>query len=205
MPRIVTAFLVAPLLISPIFGPLAVAVYPVLLTITAVLAAPMFLLLLRARLLDWWHAVAAGVACGITCVLVDTLWDFGGRIDNVIGRNNLVIVGLGALTGFLFWWIGIFRNPKFPFLSNDPPKSSLLLVPIFVLGFVAYQHLGYEFYGGRVLKITDTNPYPIPSDKCTAEVRLESGEIVEQGTHEELTYIRGAYYQLVRNQLELGA
>lgn len=34
---------------------------------------------------------------------------------------------------------------------------------------------------------------------------LEGGEIVEQGTHDELTYIRGAYYQLVRNQLELGA
>jgi ATP-binding cassette subfamily B protein len=34
---------------------------------------------------------------------------------------------------------------------------------------------------------------------------LERGEIVEQGTHEELTYARGAYYQLVRNQLELGA
>jgi ATP-binding cassette subfamily B protein len=36
-------------------------------------------------------------------------------------------------------------------------------------------------------------------------VVLEDGEIVEQGTHEELTYVRGAYYQLVRNQLELGA
>lgn len=34
---------------------------------------------------------------------------------------------------------------------------------------------------------------------------IESGEIVEQGTHEELTYVRGAYFQLVRNQLELGA
>lgn len=36
-------------------------------------------------------------------------------------------------------------------------------------------------------------------------VVLDGGEIVEQGTHEELTYIRGAYYHLVRNQLELGA
>ena len=36
-------------------------------------------------------------------------------------------------------------------------------------------------------------------------VVLESGEIVEQGTHEELTYLRGAYYHLIRNQLELGA
>ncbi len=34
---------------------------------------------------------------------------------------------------------------------------------------------------------------------------LEDGEIVEQGTHDELTYLRGAYYQLIRNQLELGA
>lgn len=36
-------------------------------------------------------------------------------------------------------------------------------------------------------------------------VVLEGGEIVEQGTHDELTYLRGAYYQLIRNQLELGA
>lgn len=34
---------------------------------------------------------------------------------------------------------------------------------------------------------------------------LEDGEIAEQGTHEELTYVEGAYYQIVRNQLELGS
>ncbi len=34
---------------------------------------------------------------------------------------------------------------------------------------------------------------------------MESGELVEQGTHEDLYYSRGAYYQLVRNQIELGA
>jgi ATP-binding cassette subfamily B protein len=33
---------------------------------------------------------------------------------------------------------------------------------------------------------------------------LEDGEIVEQGTHEYLTSLKGAYFQLVRNQLELG-
>ncbi len=36
-------------------------------------------------------------------------------------------------------------------------------------------------------------------------VVLDSGEIVEQGTHAQLTYARGAYYHLVKNQLELGA
>lgn len=35
-------------------------------------------------------------------------------------------------------------------------------------------------------------------------VVIERGEIIEQGTHEQLTAIRGAYYHLVKNQLELG-
>ncbi len=33
---------------------------------------------------------------------------------------------------------------------------------------------------------------------------LEKGEILEQGTHQELTNRRGAYYNLVKEQLELG-
>jgi ATP-binding cassette subfamily B protein len=35
-------------------------------------------------------------------------------------------------------------------------------------------------------------------------VVLEKGEIIEQGTHEALTNLKGAYYELVKNQLELG-
>lgn len=35
-------------------------------------------------------------------------------------------------------------------------------------------------------------------------VVLEQGRVVEQGTHDELTASRGAYYNLVKNQLELG-
>ena len=34
---------------------------------------------------------------------------------------------------------------------------------------------------------------------------MESGEVVEQGSHDELYYRGGAYHQLVRNQIELGA
>ena len=33
---------------------------------------------------------------------------------------------------------------------------------------------------------------------------MENGKIVEQGTHEQLTLKHGKYYELVKNQLELG-
>ena len=33
---------------------------------------------------------------------------------------------------------------------------------------------------------------------------LEKGKIIEKGTHEELTKLKGKYYELVKNQLELG-
>jgi len=35
-------------------------------------------------------------------------------------------------------------------------------------------------------------------------VVLEAGEIVERGTHDELISKKGKYFELVRNQLELG-
>lgn len=35
-------------------------------------------------------------------------------------------------------------------------------------------------------------------------VVLDHGKISEQGTHAELTALRGEYYELVKNQLELG-
>ena len=36
-------------------------------------------------------------------------------------------------------------------------------------------------------------------------VVLDKGQVVDEGTHEELTAQRGVYYKLVKNQLELGS
>ncbi|MCK5839038.1 MAG: peptidase domain-containing ABC transporter, partial [Bacteroidales bacterium] len=36
-------------------------------------------------------------------------------------------------------------------------------------------------------------------------VVLEKGEIVERGNHDELVSLKGYYYNLVKNQLELGS
>ncbi len=40
--------------------------------------------------------------------------------------------------------------------------------------------------------------------KADQIVVMEDGEMIEAGSHEELTFVRGAYYQLVKNTLELG-
>ena len=35
-------------------------------------------------------------------------------------------------------------------------------------------------------------------------VVMDKGRVIEEGTHKELTNKKGAYYTLVKNQLELG-
>lgn len=40
--------------------------------------------------------------------------------------------------------------------------------------------------------------------KADQIVVMEDGEMIEVGSHEELTFVRGAYYQLVKNTMELG-
>ena len=59
-----------------------------------------------------------------------------------------------------------------------------------------------EFYKGRTVLIVAHRLSTVRhADNI---IVLEKGKIVEQGTHEELTLKRGAYYILVKNQLGLG-
>lgn len=59
-----------------------------------------------------------------------------------------------------------------------------------------------EFFEGRtVVVVAHRLSTVIHADNI---VVLDKGVIIEQGTHEELTRSKGEYYQLVKNQLELG-
>ena len=51
-------------------------------------------------------------------------------------------------------------------------------------------------YGEALVKLGHEN------DKI---VVLDKRRVVEEGTHQELTTLRGTYYKLVKNQLELGS
>ncbi|GAB1418003.1 peptidase domain-containing ABC transporter [Bacteroidales bacterium] len=59
-----------------------------------------------------------------------------------------------------------------------------------------------EFFKGRTVVVVAHRLSTVKN--ADQIVVLEKGRIVEQGTHDELTQVKGHYYELVRNQLELG-
>jgi ATP-binding cassette subfamily B protein len=59
-----------------------------------------------------------------------------------------------------------------------------------------------EFYAGKTVVIVAHRLSTVVN--ANQIVVLDKGKIVEQGSHQELTALRGHYYNLVRNQLEMG-
>jgi len=66
---------------------------------------------------------------------------------------------------------------------------------------VIVENLRHFFKGRTVVVVAHRLSTVKNADKI---VVLHEGEIVEEGTHEHLSSIRGHYFQLVKNQLELG-
>lgn len=63
------------------------------------------------------------------------------------------------------------------------------------------EHL-YEFYKGKTVVVVAHRLSTVrDADNI---IVLDRGKIAEEGTHRELTERKGLYYQLVKNQLELG-
>jgi ATP-binding cassette subfamily B protein len=60
-----------------------------------------------------------------------------------------------------------------------------------------------EFYQGKTVVVVAHRLSTV--QQADNIIVLDKGKIVEEGTHKELTAQRGAYYTLVKNQLELGA
>ena len=89
----------------------------------------------------------------------------------------------------------IYKNPEFIFFDEatnalDANNEKVIL-----------ENLN-EFFKGKTVVVVAHRLSTVKNANQIAV--LERGELVELGTHEELTAKQGAYYNLVKNQLELG-
>jgi ATP-binding cassette subfamily B protein len=89
----------------------------------------------------------------------------------------------------------VYRNPEFIFFdeatnSLDANNESVII-----------QNLDTFFKGKTVLVVAHRLSTVKNADQI---VVLSKGKIIEQGTHQELIDLKGEYFTLVKNQLELG-
>ena len=90
----------------------------------------------------------------------------------------------------------VYKNPDFLFFDEatnalDANNEKVIM-----------QNLNTFFKGKTVVVVAHRLSTVKNADQI---VVLEKGKIVERGNHEELTKKKGAYYELVKNQLELGS
>lgn len=89
----------------------------------------------------------------------------------------------------------VYKNPEFIFLDEatnalDANNEKEIM-----------EHL-HKFYEGKTVVVV---AHRLSTVKDTDNIIvLDKGHIAEEGTHQELTARQGIYYQLVKNQLELG-
>ena len=90
----------------------------------------------------------------------------------------------------------VYKNPQYLFFDEatnalDANNERIIM-----------DNLG-EFFKGRTVIIVAHRLSTVSN--ADNIVVLDKGKIIEQGTHRELTALKGDYYRLVKNQLELGA
>lgn len=89
----------------------------------------------------------------------------------------------------------VYKNPDFIFLDEatnalDASNERIIM-----------ENLDYFFKGRTVIVVAHRLSTVKNADQI---IVLAKGQIVEKGTHNELTALKGIYYKLVKNQLELG-
>ena len=89
----------------------------------------------------------------------------------------------------------VFKNPSYLFLdeatsSLDANNEKMVI-----------ENLNDYFEGKTVVVVAHRLSTVKNADQL---IVLDKGEVVETGSHLELTYKKGNYYTLVKNQLDLG-
>ena len=174
MNRALLALFAGPLLIASAYGFLALFAIPIMLSATALFGLPALFLLRKFQRLSWPHAVFVGLLASIPYVALYLLTSEAHHVQYTGLRNSLLLVGTGSAAGLAFWWLGVFRNPAFPFVPTGVPWSMLVLVPLSAGGVYYWQLLEPKSVYGEVLAIVQSGS-PDRAWSGTVSMRLSSG------------------------------
>lgn len=116
-----------------------------------------------------------------------------GGYNARVGRNGIAVSG-GEKQRILIAR-AVYKNPQFILFDEatsalDSQNERIIMKNL------------EEFYHGRTVVVIAHRLSTVKN--ADQIIVLDKGEIIERGTHEELTTLKGAYYTLVKNQLELG-
>jgi hypothetical protein len=170
MTRAVSALFLAPVLCGLLYGYLALIAIPVMVAMAALFAVPLFFLLRRLGCLQWWVAAGAGALCGLAFAPFYLFTSPPYHFEYTGVRNVLFFVGNGTLVGIVFWWIGIFRNGAFPFVSQSVPISMMLMIPLAAIALWVHARLEPHMISGRVTG---------PEQSGRVQLRLADGLVVQ--------------------------
>jgi ATP-binding cassette, subfamily B, bacterial len=150
--------------------------------------------------------IAKNIAIGIDKIDMERLYN-AARTANILefvetlplGFNSKIgAEGIGISTGQkqrILIARAVYRNPEFIFFdeatnSLDANNESMIL-----------NNLKAFLKGKTVIVVAHRLSTVKNADQI---ILLNKGEVEEKGTHQELINLKGAYYTLIKNQLELG-
>ncbi len=173
MGRVIAGFLLAPLPFGLIFGVLAIVALPLMYVFALVIAVPLFLLFRWFGWLRWGHAMLVGIITAGVFVFFYSVVADPFHVEIYGPSNSVVLLGIGAGIGLLFWGIAIFQNLAFP-----QPRVNWFLAAASVaaLAFGAYEYQKFltpTDAFGVVLKVPTERDWIV-----NLPIRLDSGEIV---------------------------
>ncbi len=128
-----------------------------------------------------------------TANIHDTIMNMPLKYDTIIGQDGQNL-SQGQRQRILIAR-AVYKNPDFLFLDEatnalDANNEKAILDNL------------QEFYKGKTVVVVAHRLSTVKS--ADQIIVLDKGTIAEQGTHAKLTALKGKYYNLVKNQLELG-
>ncbi|MEW5836499.1 MAG: hypothetical protein AB1832_15660 [Pseudomonadota bacterium] len=170
MPRAMFALIVVPLCASLVYGqwfPLVM----VLLVFPVLCAIPLFLLFAKRGWLRCWQVTAAGLAIGVAFAV---LMISDGLYARISGPSRLAeFAALGGAIAWAFWWVGLYRNPRFAGATGGAVRRPLAIsiLPVLLWGMS-------RLYEPSLSPATVREASPAQVPNRLVQVQLPQGEVV---------------------------